>query len=152
MLHLLKEEQKGNFLISTDKAKLDQAAIHSYLSKESYWAQNIPFEVVKKCIDNSLCFGVYDNGKQIGFARVLSDYSTFAYLADVYILTEYRKKGLSKWLMQFILSHPELQGLRRFSLATLDAHGLYEQFGFKKLETPDRYMEIKNADIYTKKK
>ncbi|HEY1040030.1 MAG TPA: GNAT family N-acetyltransferase, partial [Bacteroidia bacterium] len=81
-----------------------------------------------------------------------SDYSTFAYLADVYILTEYRKKGLSKWLMQFILSHPELQGLRRFSLATLDAHGLYEQFGFKKLETPDRYMEIKNADIYTKKK
>ncbi len=151
MVNLLKEEHKGNFLISTDKEKLDLSAIHHYLSTESYWAKQIPIEIVKKCIENSLCFGIYENKKQIGFARVISDYSTFAYLADVYVLTEYRKQGLSKWLMEFIMSHPELQGLRRFSLATLDAHGLYEHYGFKRLENPDRYMEIKNVDIYTSK-
>jgi GNAT superfamily N-acetyltransferase len=152
MLHLLKEEQKGEFLISTDKEKLDQAAIHQYISTESYWAKDIPLTTLKKSIENSFCFGVYHMKRQIGFARVISDYSTFAYLADVYILSEYRKKGLSKWLMQFIMEHEELQGLRRFSLATKDAHGLYTQFGFKQIESPDRFMEIKNANVYTDKK
>ena len=118
---------KGNFSISTDKSKLDIAVIHNFLSC-SYWAENIPVEKVQKSIEGSMCFGVYDNGKQIGFARMVTDNATFAYLADVFVLEEYRGHGLSKWLMEVIINHPDLQGLRRFMLATRDAHELYSQF------------------------
>ncbi|WP_207532491.1 GNAT family N-acetyltransferase [Desertivirga arenae] len=136
-------------LISTDKTKLDIPLIHSYLSKESYWAKDIPLEIVERAIENSLCFGVYLDEKQIGFARIMSDYATFAYLADVFVLPQYRKKGVSKKLMEFIKEHPSLQGLRRWMLATADAHGLYKQFGFKALESPDRIMEITKPGIYS---
>ncbi|WP_207423002.1 GNAT family N-acetyltransferase [Desertivirga brevis] len=135
-------------LISTDKTKLDIPLIHSYLSKESYWAKNIPLEIVERSIENSLCFGVYLNDNQIGFARIMSDYATFAYLADVFVLPPYRKRGVSKKLMEFIKEHPSLQGLRRWMLATMDAHGLYKQFGFSQLAHPDRFMEISTTGLY----
>jgi GNAT superfamily N-acetyltransferase len=140
-------EQDG-FIISTDKLKLDIAAIHEYLSKEAYWCKNIPLDIVKTSIENSICFGIYHQQekqslpvlKQVGFARVITDKATFGYLADVFIITNYRGRGLSKWLMQCILSYPELQGLRSLLLGTKDAHGLYNQFGFKALEEPGRFM------------
>jgi N-acetylglutamate synthase-like GNAT family acetyltransferase len=138
------EEEKDGFLISTDKSKLDLAVIHTYLSTESYWAQHIPFDVVKRAVDNSFCFGMYKNNKLIGFARLTTDYATFAYLADVFILADYRGKGLSKWLMRFMLTNPEVQGLRRWLLTTKDAHGLYEQFGFIVHDKPERVMYINN--------
>ena len=138
---------KENFSISTDKSKLDIAVIHDFLSR-SYWSENIPVETVQKSIEGSMCFGVYDNGRQIGFARMVTDNATFAYLADVFIIEEYRGRGLSKWLVDLILSHPDLQGLRRILLATRDAHKLYKQFGFTLLNNPDRYMQIHNPDIY----
>ena len=117
----------------------------------SYWAENIPLEVVQRSIDGSLCFGVYQNDKQIGLARVITDEATFAYLCDVFINEVYRGRGLSKWLMETILSYPGLQGLRRFMLATKDAHGLYEQFGFVPLTLPERWMHIHQPDVYSKK-
>ena len=147
MLEQIIEAIQENFMVSTDKSKLDLSVIHAFLTK-SYWATNIPFEIVKKSIENSLCFGVYDNGKQIGFARVISDYATFAYLADVFVLPENRGNGLSKFLMQTIKTHPELQNLRRWMLATKDAHKLYEKFGFTRLVDPDPIMVISNPDIY----
>jgi len=119
---------KNEFDISDDKKLLNIEYIHDYLSKKSYWAMDIPFETVKRSIEGSVCFGVYDKEKQIGFARVISDKATFAYLADVFIDEAYRGKGLSKWLMEVIINHPELQGFRRWMLATRDAHGLYEKF------------------------
>jgi GNAT superfamily N-acetyltransferase len=131
---------KNNFCISTNKLKLDIDVVHHYLSVESYWAKNIPLSIVKKSIEGSICFGVYDNDIQIGFARVITDEATFAYLADVFILENYRGQGLSKWLMQTILDCPNLQGLRRFLLATKDAHSLYAQFGFVPLQNPERMM------------
>lgn len=134
--------------ISTDKQQLDVAYIHSYLCKESYWAQNIPLETVLRAIDGSLCFGVYDDKRQVGFARVITDRATFAYLADVFIDPAYRGKGLSKQLMAVILAHEPLQGIRNFMLATRDAHGLYAQFGFKPLAEPAKYMSIKFFDAY----
>jgi GNAT superfamily N-acetyltransferase len=140
---------KDNFSISTDKSKLDISVIHDFLSG-SYWSENIPVETVEKCIEGSMCFGVYDKDLQIGFARMVTDTATFAYLADVFIIEEYRGKGLSKWLMEFILSHPDLQGLRRILLATRDAHSLYKQFGFTPINNPDRFMQIHNPDIYKK--
>lgn len=140
---------KDNFSISTDKSKLNCKAIHHFLS-QTYWSEKIPIEIVQKSIEGSMCFGVYDNNKQVGFARMVTDNATFAYLADVFIVEEYRGKGLSKWLMEFILSHPELQGLRRILLATRDAHSLYEKFGFTPLNNPDRFMHIHNPDIYKK--
>lgn len=136
------------FRISPDKALLDINMIHSYLSKESYWAKNIPLETVIRSVDNSLCFGVYEDNKQIGFARVITDNATFAYLADVFILPPYRGKGLSKQLISFITNYPSLQGLRRWMLATADAHGLYRQFGFSELNKPERMMEISRTNIY----
>ncbi len=145
---------KGNFSISTDKSKLDIVAIHRFLSK-SYWSENISLETVQKSIKGSMCFGVYDNerqvmpaGKQVGFARMVTDNATFAYLADVFIIEEFRGQGLSKWLMECILSHTDLQGLRRILLATRDAHGLYTKFGFTPLNNPDRFMHIHNPDVY----
>jgi N-acetylglutamate synthase-like GNAT family acetyltransferase len=129
--------RRDGFHISTDPAELDVAALHAYLSR-SYWAQGIPREVVERSVRHSLCFGLYEekewSKRQVGFARVVSDRATFAYLGDVYVLEDYRGRGLSKWLMECIRTHPELQGLRRWSLATRDAHGLYGRFGF----TPPR--------------
>ena len=143
------EWTKDDFSINTDKSKLDMTYIHGFLSK-SYWAENIPLEVVQRSIDGALCFGIYHD-KQIGFARVITDEATFAYLADVFIDEDYRGKGLSKWLMETILSYPSLQGLRRFMLATRDAHGLYRQFGFTELTFVDRWMQIHWPDVYKKK-
>ena len=144
---------KENFIISTDKSKLDLAVIHKYLSTESYWAKNIPLALVQKSIEGSFCFGVYkndkpDENKQVGFARVITDNTTFGYLADVFILEEYRGIGLSKWLMQEIMNHQELQGFRRWMLATRDAHKLYEQFGFTALDKPERIMQMTLTDAY----
>jgi N-acetylglutamate synthase-like GNAT family acetyltransferase len=140
---------KGEYSISTDTKLLNIDFIHGYLSR-SYWAEDIPKEVVEKSIENSLCFGVYHKNKQIGFARVISDYSTFAYLADVFIIEEERGKGLSKWLMECIIKHKQLQGLRNFCLLTRDAHTLYQQFGFKNLEKPQNFMAIKTDNFYKK--
>ena len=133
---------ENDFLFSDQKEFLQIDAIHSYLSKESYWAKNIPLDIVKRSIDNSLCFGIYKKGEQIGFARWVTDKATFGWLCDVYISTAYRGLGLSKKLMAFMIFHPDLQGLRRYQLATLDAHRLYEQYGFKALENPNRQMGI----------
>jgi len=132
---------KKGFFISTDKSLLDFETIYRYLSEESYWAKGIPAERLEKAIENSMCFGVYKEKTLAGFTRVITDKATFAYLCDVFILPAYRGVGLSKWLMQTINEHPELQGLRRWSLATADAHGLYSQFGFTELSRPDRWME-----------
>jgi len=129
------------YLISTDKSLLDFDAIHHYLSIDSYWAQGIPAERLARAIENSVCFGVFKEGKQAGFARVVTDKATFAYICDVFILPGYRGIGLSKWLIQAITEHPELQGLRRWSLATADAHGLYSQFGFTQIARPETWME-----------
>jgi GNAT superfamily N-acetyltransferase len=143
------EEQIGDYTISTDKSKLQVGVIHQYLSAESYWAKNIPIAVVQKSIANSFCFGMYYKEAQIGFARVVTDHATFAYLADVFILEVHRGKGLSKQLMEFIFTHPDLQGLRRFCLGTRDAHSLYTRFGFKLIQKPEFWMEIKHDNFYT---
>ncbi len=132
------------FVISTDQSLLDLPFIHHFLDKESYWANHIPLERLETAIKNSLCFGVYHQNKQIGFARVITDYAVFAYLADVFITPTYRKQGLSKWLVQTIMQHPNLQNLKRWLLATSDAQGLYKQFGFEQINNPENYMQIFN--------
>jgi len=137
----------GEYVISTDKHLLDLTAIHSFLVR-SYWAEGIPLETVKKSIEHSLNFGVYIAGKQIGFARVITDYATYAYIGDVYILEDFRGQGLSKWLMQAIADHPELQGLRRWTLLTRDAHELYRKTGFTEPQNRERYMEKTDPDVY----
>lgn len=142
--------KKENYTISTDKLRLDIPYIHDYLSNRSYWAQNIPLEIVQRSIEGSLCFGIFAAQQQIGFARVITDKACFAYLADVFVDEQYRGQGLSKWLLEVIVGYPELQGLRRFLLATRDAHGLYEQFGFSLLTFPERWMHIHNPDVYKK--
>jgi len=139
---------KGEFTISTDKSRLDISVIHRFLSEESYWACNRSREKTQIAIENSICFGLYHAENLIGFARVVSDKSTFAYIGDVFVLNEYREQGLSKWLMQVIVDHPELQGLRRWVLATKDAHGLYAQFEFAALRHPERWMEKTAPDAY----
>ena len=143
------EYRNGNFVISTDPARLDVEAIHAFLT-QSYWAAGIPRDLVARALRHALCFGVYDGERQIGLARVISDFATYAYIADVYLLDPYRSRGLGKWLMACVMSHPDLQGLRRWSLATRDAHGLYRQFGFTELAKPERHMEVLNSDIYQK--
>ncbi len=137
-----------DYFISTDKKKLDPEVIHNYLSKESYWAKGISMELVKRSIELSICFGVYCDGNQIGFARVVTDCATFGYIADVFILPEFRGNGFSKKLMEVIINHPNLKNLRRLILATADAHGLYAQSGFKPLAKPERWMEKHNPDVY----
>ncbi|MEO8573796.1 MAG: GNAT family N-acetyltransferase [Pyrinomonadaceae bacterium] len=137
-----------NFEISTDKGRLEIETIHRFLSEESYWAATRTLEQTRKAIENSLCFGVYFAGRQAGFARIVSDFATFAYLGDVFVLGEFRGRGLSKLLMETIVAHPDLQGLRRWLLATLDAHGLYEQFEFSSLKFPERWMERTAPDAY----
>lgn len=132
---------------STDIREMDVIRIHEWLSN-SYWAKGIPLQTVKRAMKHSLCFGVFQESRQIGFARVISDYTTYAYLCDVIVDENERGAGVGKQLMAFILKHPQLQGLRKFSLATLDAHGLYAQFGFTPLAEPQRMMEISKKDIY----
>ena len=133
--------------ISTDPSRLQLDTIHAYLTR-SYWSPGVPKDVVARGIANSLCFGIYQGEAQLGFARVITDKASFAYLADVYVLEEHRGQGLSKRLLEQILAHPDLQGLRRVLLATADAHGLYAQFGFKALAAPDRMMEIRNPPAW----
>ncbi|RAJ83548.1 acetyltransferase (GNAT) family protein [Chitinophaga dinghuensis] len=142
---------EGPYSISTDTDKLNVDLIHQFLSTASYWAQDIPKELVEKCIAGSLCFGLYHGTDQIGFARLITDQASFAYLADVFVLPEWRGKGLSKFLMRTIMDYPSLQGLRRWMLMTSDAHGLYKQFGFGPLEDTSKLMNLSYANPYTKK-
>jgi GNAT superfamily N-acetyltransferase len=162
------EHRRGDYVVSTDPARLDLDVIHGFLTN-CYWAKGIPRDTVTHAIEHSLCFGVYDgSGKsasrkerekdratptecefqQVGFARVISDFATIAYLGDVFVLESHRGHGLSKWMMECIMQHPALQGLRRWILLTRDAHGLYSQFGFTPLKSPERYMERHNAGVY----
>ena len=141
---------KDQFSISTDKSRLDIDSIHEFLSTKAYWCLNIPKEKVQTAIENSLCFGVYEAGKQVGFARVITDFSTIAYLGDVYILEEYRGKGLSKWLMETIMNHEDLQGLRRWILLTGDAHELYRQYGWTNIADSTKWMELHDKNVYSK--
>jgi GNAT superfamily N-acetyltransferase len=143
------EHHRDQFTVSADPSKLDVEAIYDFLT-HCYWSEGIPREIVERAIKHSLCFGLFDNTKQIGFARVISDHATYAYLCDVYVLESYRGKGLGTWLMSCVMEHPDLQGLRRFTLLTRDAHGLYQKFGFAAAKNPSRYMEIHVADIYKK--
>ena len=136
------EVNDGDMLISDDKQLLDRALIYEFLSVRSYWAKGLPLAVMERSIENSLCLGVYLAGKQIGFARVVSDFATFAWLADVFIVEEQRGHGYSKQLVAAMRAHPQLQGLRRFLLGTADAHGLYRQFGFEPIKHIERFMEI----------
>jgi GNAT superfamily N-acetyltransferase len=137
---MIREFEKDGYIISTDQSKLQFDVIHDFL-KTAYWSKNIAFEKVKKAAKNSLCFGMYYQNKQMGFARVITDYTSFAYIADVFIIKEHRAKGLSKWLMQVILDFPELIDIRKWALRTADAHSLYSRFGFKSPEKPESYME-----------
>jgi GNAT superfamily N-acetyltransferase len=166
-----REARRAEFLVSTDPALIDLDLVHRVLTN-IYWSEGIPKDTVRRGIEGSITFGVYDlsrahtaecgrgrergcgsgrdpaAGEQVGFARVITDKATFAYLSDVFIVEAYRGRGLSKWLVEVILAHPDLQGLRRFCLLTRDAHGLYERYGFKPLEDPERYMEIWDRDVY----
>jgi N-acetylglutamate synthase-like GNAT family acetyltransferase len=137
-----------DFTITTDKSKMDIVAIHDFLSKYSGWSDNIPFDRVKTSIDNSLNFGLFHNDKQIGLARIISDFSTIAYLGDIYVLDNYRGQGLSKKLMDAVIEHPNLQGLRRWILLTSTADWLYEKYGFTKLPKPELYMELFDPNVY----
>lgn len=159
----IQEFRRGDYLVSTDRARLDLDVIHEFLTN-CYWAKGIPREVVARSIEHSLCFGIYDesSGKspgttklvtpvaaaQIGFARVITDFATIAYLGDVFVVESRRGRGLSKWMMECIMQHPALQGLRRWILLTRDAHGLYQQSGFTPLKSPERYMELHRPAVY----
>lgn len=151
-MDLLKEEYTNGYLFSTDKSKLNIPYIHQYLSVESYWAQGVPLETVQRSINNALCFGIYQNDEQVGFARLITDYATFAYLGDVFVDERHRGKGLSKSLMTFIQNMDEFKTVRRMVLVTRDAHDLYSRFGFKSLATPDKYMELHRPNVYQQKK
>lgn len=145
------EIKENDFIFSDDKQKIDPIAVHHYLSTKSYWAKDIPLEVVQRSIDNSLCFGIYKDTRQVGFARWITDKATFGYLADVYVEEQYRGLGLSKKLISLMMFHKDLQGLRRYVLATVDAHGLYARYGFKAIENPERMMAIVINDPYGQK-
>lgn len=135
------EWRRGEYSISTDAARLDVELIHKFLSESSYWATGRPREVVERSIRHSLAFGVYQGKRQIGFARVVTDYATFAWIADVFIVDEFRGRGLGGWLSEVMIAHPQLQGFRRWALATKDAHELYRRVGFQELKSPARWME-----------
>ncbi|MGZ4779029.1 MAG: GNAT family N-acetyltransferase [Thermoanaerobaculia bacterium] len=136
------------YTITTDKSMLDIDLIHRFLASESYWAKDRPRDVVERSIENSLCFAAFDGGEQVGFARVITDYATFAYVADVFVVVTHRGRGVSKELMRAMREHPRLQRLRRWHLVTTDAHGLYRQFGFRELESPQKHMEIMVKDPF----
>jgi GNAT superfamily N-acetyltransferase len=135
--------------VSTDRARLDVRLIHQFLT-HSYWAKGIPRDVVERSLENSLCFGVFERGRQIGFARVITDYATYAYLADVFVLETHRSQGVAKFLMECIVRHPQLENLRRWTLITRDAHPLYAKFGFTPLAEPQGFMERHNPRVYSK--
>ncbi len=138
----------SDYHLSDDPARLDARAVHAFLTR-SYWAEGIPLATVERSLANSLCIGIYaPAGEQVGLVRVISDFTTFAYLCDVYVLEEHRGRGLSKAAMNLVMSHPRLQGLRRLQLVTQDAHGLYAQYGFKALELPERHMELRTPQPY----
>jgi len=142
------ERRRGEFLITTNRARVDLNLVHGFLTN-SYWAKGIPREVVARSIEHSLCFGIYEVvGAQVGFARVVGDFATVAYLGDVFVLESHRGRGLSKWLMQCIVEHPALQNLRRWILLTRDAHELYSKFGFTPVKAPERYMELHRPNVY----
>jgi GNAT superfamily N-acetyltransferase len=138
---------RGRYEISTKPARVDLDAVHAYLTR-SYWAEGIAKETLAKAVAGSLCFSLFDDGAQVGFARVVTDRATFAYLCDVYVLEDHRRQGLGKWLVEELMSHPDLQGLRRFVLVTKDAQRLYQQFSFEAPERSGHYMEIFRPDIY----
>lgn len=141
------EATRGDYLVSTDPSRLDLTAVYAYLSR-SYWSPGIPLDTVARALHGSLCFGLYQGEHQVGLARIITDSATFAYLCDVYVLEEHRGQGLAKWLMEVVLAHPALQGLRRFSLVTRDGHELYQRFGFQPLVRPEGHMEIHRPNIY----
>ena len=142
------EQRHGQYLVSDDPARLDVTAIHAYLSR-CYWSESIPHETVRRAVENSLCLGAYDSaGAQIGLARFISDFATFCYVCDVYVLEEHRGHGLAKAMMAMAVNHPKLQDLRRWNLVTRDAHGLYAPFGFTPVRHPDRYMEKLDPEVY----
>jgi GNAT superfamily N-acetyltransferase len=137
----------SDYELSTDRARMDLDAIHAFLSR-AYWSPGVPREVVERAIAGSLCFGVFLHGEQVAFARVVTDRATFGYLADVYVLEAHRGRGLSRRMMDAVVAHPDLQGLRRLLLATRDAHGLYARYGFRPLAAPERFMEVHTPDVY----
>ena len=141
------EWRQGEYLITTDPARMDLDVIHGFLTA-SYWAAGIPRETVARSIAHSLPFGLFAGARQIGFARVITDRTTYAYLCDVFVLEAFRRRGLAHWLMRVVVEHPALQGLRRWSLATRDAHALYRSVGFTPLSAPERWMELRNPDVY----
>lgn len=141
------EVVRGEYVVSTDRSRIDVAAVHAFLSR-TYWSPGIPEDVVRRGIAGAICFGIYHGREQVGFARVITDQATYAYLSDVYVLETHRGRGLAKWMMEVIMAHPSLQGLRRFALSTRDAHSLYRQFGFELVANPDRQMEIMRRNIY----
>jgi len=143
---------KGDYSISTDKKKLDIPFIYHFLSTEAYWSIGIPLETVERAVEHSLNFGVFHQDQQVGYARIISDFSTICYLGDVFILPAHRRKGLSKWLMEQVMAHPDLKGLRRWILLTRDAHELYRQFGWKTIAHPDRWMEVHDPAVYSPNK
>ena len=143
------EQTRGDYTISTDFARMDLDAIHAYLSR-SYWAEGVPREIVERSLLGSLAFGLFHGGAQVGLARVVTDRATFAYLCDVYVLEEHQRRGLGRWLIETVMAHPDLQGLRRFSLVTRDAHALYSTFGFSALASPGGHMEIVRPGLYSR--
>jgi GNAT superfamily N-acetyltransferase len=143
------ERRQGPFLVSDDRSRLDLSVIHGFL-RTAYWSTGVPVDVVERAVEGSLCFGLFEHDRQVGFARAITDRATYAYLADVFVLPSHRDRGLGRWLMSCVMAHPDLQGLRRFSLVTRDAHALYRPFGFDALAKPDRYMERFVPDVYAR--
>jgi len=143
------EIRNGDYLVTTDRAKFDLAAIHDFLSREAYWSRDLPLVTLRRSIDNSLCFGLFEGERQIGFARVISDLATVAYLGDVYVLDSHRGRGLSRMLMDAVFTHPDLQHLRRWILLTSSAEWLYRKYGFTPLPRPEIYMERFDPDVYS---
>jgi GNAT superfamily N-acetyltransferase len=145
----MSEWRKDGFLVTTDRKSFQIDRVHRFLSAEAYWCLGIPKRTVEKAMEGSLCFGLFtSNGDQIGLARVITDYATFAWICDVYVEKDYRGKGLSKWMIDCLMNHPDMAGLRRVCLATRDAHELYSRFGFQVTKTPGYWMEIKDNDLY----
>ena len=141
------EVTRGEYVVSTDKRRIDMKSVHAFLAS-TYWSPEIPESVLQRAIAGSLCFGIYRGAEQVGFARVITDAATYAYLSDVFVLEAHRGRGLATWMMEVIMAHPSLQGLRRFLLSTRDAHALYRRFGFETVANPDRQLEILRRDIY----
>jgi len=145
------EAHKGEYTISTDPSRLNMDVVHGYLAR-AFWSEDIPRDTVERAVRNSLCFALFEGAQQVGFARVVTDYATFAWICDVFVLESHRGRGLAKWLMQSVVGHPNLQGLRRWHLTTRDAHDLYRKVGFVPLSKPERHMEIFTYEMYKRHK